>query len=444
MRRVSRLPRDPGPAAWNALLPPPSPPRILDGSIGADWLVVGGGFAGLAAARRLAQLRGADRIALLEARRIGDGPAGRNSGFMIDLPHKLTSEAYAGAANSDQAQTQLNRAAIDFAADAAAEYELSDEAFARSGKVNGAASWKGEAANRAYARHLHALDEPYETLDAEEMRRLTGSSYYRCGLFTPGAAMIQPAMFVRGVASGLAERVDIYEESPVVSFRRDGATWRVKTSAGDVETPRILLAVNGHAESFGYFRRRQVHIHLYASMTRALDAQEIGRLGGATRWGVTPSDPMGSTVRRISGVGGDRITVRNSVTYDPTLETSGDRVEKFGRRHNASFAARFPQLAGVEMAYRWGGRLCLSLNDVPAFGEIDEGVFSACCQNGLGTTRGTIAGMMAAELAANGDSPLLPILLNQDPPKRLPPEPVAWLGAVATLKWREFMAGAEV
>ena len=111
MTAVARLPRDPGPAAWNELLPAAGAARHLEGNVTADWLVIGAGFAGLAAARRLAQLRGGDRTVLLEASRIGAGPAGRNSGFMIDLPHKLTSENYAGAAEADTTQTALNRLA---------------------------------------------------------------------------------------------------------------------------------------------------------------------------------------------------------------------------------------------------------------------------------------------------------------------------------------------
>ena len=91
------LPKNPGPAGWNRLLPPAAASQTLSGDIMADWLIIGGGFAGLSAARRLTQLAGRDeRILLLEAGRIGDGPAGRNSGFMIDLPHVLSSEDYAG------------------------------------------------------------------------------------------------------------------------------------------------------------------------------------------------------------------------------------------------------------------------------------------------------------------------------------------------------------
>ena len=55
----------------------------------ADYLIIGGGFAGLSAARRLNQLEPTAKIVVLEACDIGEGPAGRNSGFMIDLPHNL-------------------------------------------------------------------------------------------------------------------------------------------------------------------------------------------------------------------------------------------------------------------------------------------------------------------------------------------------------------------
>lgn len=443
-RQVRRLPRDPGPAPWASLLPPPPPARKLGASIHADWLVIGAGFAGLAAARRLSQLRAGDRIVLVDATRIGDGPAGRNTGFMIDLPHKLGSEDYAGAAASDQREIAQNRAAIAFAREAAEEYELGPEAFCESGKINAAATQSGDARNDAYARHLDRLDEPCERLDAAEMRRITGSDYYRSGLYTPGTAMLQPAMFVRGIAAGLAETVAIYEETPIMALERVGGAWRAATPTGAVSSPAVILAVNGHVESFGYYQRRLVHLHLYGSMTRALDAEEARRLGGDPRWGLTPSDPMGSTVRRISGVGGDRIIVRNRVSYTPSLEIDDARLETMGRSHDDGFKARFPMLGEVPMERRWGGRLCLSLNDAPAFGEIDDGVFAACCQNGLGAARGTLTGLCAADLAAKGNNPFVAELLAEETPSRLPPAPVDWLGAVATLRWKEWRAGAEM
>ncbi|MEO0823777.1 MAG: FAD-binding oxidoreductase [Pseudomonadota bacterium] len=441
VRKARALPRDPGRCGWNALLPAAPPPRVLEEAITADWLVIGAGWAGLAAARRLAQLVGHERIVLLEAGRVGEGPAGRNSGFMIDLPHRLQADGYTGAAAADRRQTRLNRAAIAFAAEAAEEYGLDRATFDPCGKVSGAATERGMAHNAAYAAHLEALGEPHRRLDAAEMRALTGSAYYRGGLYTPGTAMVQPAGFVRGVAAGLAPAVSLFEATPAQEIARQGSAWRVTTPQGSVTAPVLIMTVNGHLESFGFAARRLVHVHLYASMTRALDPGDSP--GGEARWGLTPADPAGSTVRRIDGAAGSRIVMRNSMTYDPGLAVPEGRVARFGRRHDASLAARFPALRGIEMPYRWGGRLCLSLNDAPVFGEIETGMYSACCQNGLGTTKGTIAGKLAADLAAHGNDPLVGEMLAEDRPSLLPPEPLATVGAVATMRWREWRAGRE-
>lgn len=442
--QVTRLPRDPGPAGWNRLLPSPPPPDPLEADITADWLVIGAGFAGLAAAHRLSQLATGDRIVVLDAVRVGDGPAGRNSGFMIDLPHDLTSDDYSGALDADVAQTEDNRRGIAHAAEMAKAFGLSDEAFTMSGKINCAATAKGMAHNAAFAGHLAAMGEPHELLDATEMREVTGTSYYQSGLYTPGTAMIQPAKFVRGVSSGLrSNRVSIHENSPVTALKRNG-DWIATTPKGRVTAPRVILAVNGHLNSFGYLPGRLMHVFTYASMTRALTADETRGLGGRSTWGLTPADPMGTTVRRISGTGGDRIVVRNRFTFDPSMEVDAARIDRVAVDHDRAFAARFPMLTGVEMEYRWGGRLCLSRNGVQVIGELDEGLYSACCQNGLGTAKGTLAGALAAELAMGLTSSALTRAVGADTPAKLPPEPIAKFGAAFQLKWSEWRAGREL
>lgn len=441
---VRKLPRDPGPAGWNRLLPDPGPAMVLDGAQTADWLIIGAGFAGLAAARRLSLTCPDDRIVVLEACRVGDGPAGRNSGFMIDLPHDLASEDYGGALEQDLAQTVDNRLAIGFAQEMAEVFGLGAEAFSTSGKVNAAASEKGLAHNRSYAAHLAAMGEAHEMLDAAQMREMTGTGYYHGGLFTPGTAMIQPAMFVRGVAKGLqSNRVAIFENSPVVSLQRHG-DWVARTERGQITAPKVILAVNGHLNSFGFAKGRLMHVFTYASMTRALTGEEVARLGGSPVWGVTPADPLGTTVRRISGTGGDRIVIRNRFTCDPSMEVSDARVQAVGRDHDTAFRRRFPMLEGVGMEYRWGGRLCLSLNNVHAFGEVEDRLFAACCQNGLGTVKGTLAGMTAADLATGARSDALERMQNADAPRRLPPAPFLKVGANMRLAWGERRAGAEL
>ena len=67
LRKAIRTPGDIRVSGWYALLPEPPPPRTLEGKHKADWVVIGAGFAGLAAARRLSQLLPGEHLALYNA-----------------------------------------------------------------------------------------------------------------------------------------------------------------------------------------------------------------------------------------------------------------------------------------------------------------------------------------------------------------------------------------
>ena len=436
---------DSGQSGWQAILSERAAAPQLTDDLEADYCVVGAGFAGLAAARRLHQLDPKASIVILEAVEVGTGPAGRNSGFMIDLPHVLSSSSYAGLAESDQRDIKLNRHAIEFARAAAAEYQLSDEAFRAEGKINAAASQSGVKANQAYARHLEELAEPYEILDSKAMQRICGSDYYQGGLKTPGTAMIQPALLVRGIADGLTQsnQICLYENTAVQHYSKQGDRWKLSTANGSVLAPKVLLAVNGFVENFGFYSRRLMHITLYASITRELSESEVESLGGQERWGFTPSDPFGTTVRKINDTGGHRLVIRNRISYDPSLTLVNNQLKQAEIDHRNAFVDRFPMLSTVIMQYRWSGRLCLSRNHAWALGKLDEGLYSACCQNGLGTTKGIVAGVVAAEMATASQESLMPEFETGDLPQKLLPEPFMTPGARSYLKFREWRAGRD-
>ena len=75
-------------------------------------IVIGGGFVGTAAARRLAENQPEEKILLIDALKIGQGASGRNSGFVINLPHKRDLEM--GATEIKRKILKLNRIAIAY------------------------------------------------------------------------------------------------------------------------------------------------------------------------------------------------------------------------------------------------------------------------------------------------------------------------------------------
>lgn len=441
--KAKYLPKHLGPAAWNAILGPNASYPALGEEITADVTIIGAGFAGCSAARRLLQLDPTLKIVLLDADGIAEGSNGRNSGFMVDLPHALTSDDYAGHGD-DRLLTDLNRHAIAFAQEAVHDYGIDPNYFDRSGKINGAGGPKADAANHSYARHLDKLGEAYELYDQRTMQEITGSRHYLSGLYTPGTVTLQPAGYIRGVIKGLAPHVSVFERTPALSFVKSGTSWRVTTPKGAITTPRVIMATNGHLESFGFERGRLMHVFLFASMTRPLSDDEQRRLGGRPRWGVTPSDPMGTTLRRIdTAQGGERIVTRTYAALRSDMSARPRDLERAARLHLRKFEMHFPHLAHVEQEFKWSGHLCLSKNDASVAREVEDGVFAACVQNGLGTTRGTLTGIAAAELALGYESNITQFFAAQEALTKLPPEPFRGMGANVYLQWRTWQAMSE-
>ena len=77
------------------------------------------------------------------------------------------------------------------------------------------------------------------------------------------------------------------------------------------------------------------------------------------------------------------------------MEVNAAHIAAFRKDHDRVFCRRFLILGDVGMTYSWGGRLCLSRNSATAFGGLEPGLFFICCQNRLGTAKGTLVGIGA-------------------------------------------------
>ncbi|HDR9502523.1 TPA: FAD-binding oxidoreductase [Burkholderia cepacia] len=438
---ASKLPQHLGKSGWVEMLPPRTACAPLVGTVNADIAIIGGGFAGLSAARRLSQLDPTLKVVVLEASEVAEGATGRNSGFIIDLPHEVSSEDYGGSGSDERRHDiQVHRMAIALARDLALEKGWGKDIFDPCGKYNVAMGPQGEKHVTSYAAQLDKVNEPYRFFNAQEIAAVTGTKSFTSAIFTPGTVMIQPAAYIRGLADSLRDPVRLFENTPALSLERQGASWHIKTPNGAVNAGKIILANNGHAQSFGLFPGVLLHVYTYASMTKAFDPS---KLGGERSWAATPAFPMGTTVRRVRGDDGDRILIRSRYTYNPRLQVTEGAIARAGRVHDRKFDARFPMLKGLPMEYRWAGAMALTWNGVPAFGEIEPGIFAAVACNGVGATKATASGIAAAEAALGMDSWLVQVFRGFAAPKRLPPQPFLTIGATANLSVKEWSAGIE-
>ena len=58
--------------------------KTLDKDKLCDWLIIGAGYTGLSAARKLSELHPNQKIIIVDAQLAGEGASGRNSGYLVD------------------------------------------------------------------------------------------------------------------------------------------------------------------------------------------------------------------------------------------------------------------------------------------------------------------------------------------------------------------------
>ena len=70
--------------SWINDLSPRSKIQILSSDLRCEWLIIGAGYTGLSAARKLGQLYPNQKIILVDAQLAGEGASSRNSGYLVD------------------------------------------------------------------------------------------------------------------------------------------------------------------------------------------------------------------------------------------------------------------------------------------------------------------------------------------------------------------------
>ncbi len=428
--KIARLPKNDNTNGWSALLPARTPNPALAGNITADWIVLGAGYAGLAAARRLAENRPAESIALIDAGQAGENASGRNSGFAIDLPHNVGSSL--DELEGSHRFMRLARFAIEHLGEAIAKYAI-DCDWSHDGKYHAAVSRRGvRDILEPFAKELETLDEPFTWVEGSELKSKLGTEHFTAAIYTPGGTLMNPAGLTRGLADSLPSNVTLFENSPVTEAVFENGV-QLTTLAGNLRAPRMILAANGYSEQFGFFPRRFLHLVAHASLSRPLTQEERARYGVDAPWGMTPANAFAGITMRYTN--DHRILIRQGLGYCPDQNVPQAQYAAINRKHKELFDARFPMLPNVDMEHTWCGIVCLSRNSAPGFGELSSNVWSAVCQNAVGVTKGTFGGILAADMATGQDNPLVADMLSLGEPDVLPMRPFLDLGVRTRFMW---------
>ncbi|MCJ0882284.1 FAD-binding oxidoreductase [Vibrio sp. CCB-PB317] len=435
------LPNDDATCGWYHALPSIAEKPALKGKQTADYAVLGAGFAGLAMARRLAELQPNARIILIDAQRIGQGASGRNSGFVIDLPHKFSLEH--PDPEHKQKLLSLNRSAIAQLDTLVSKHSISCQWLAK-GKYQGAVGARGEAYLDHFEHLMKDLGEPYFHVNGSELAKVLGTNYYSRAIYTPGGYLMQPAALVRGLGESLPENVEVLENSPIRKLSKENGYWVLHGDSGSVETTELLLGTSIFTREFGYLKNRLLPVMTFASWTRPLTDAEMQRYGGELNWGLTPADHAGTTLRMTAD---RRILIRNTYKHVPKYGSSmNDKVrEQIRDDHRQVFLARYPELADVPFTHTWGGVYAISRNFTNFFGQLDEGVYASACDNGVGAAWGTISGTLLADYVVGATSKSLDDIQQvTGMPCLNPPEPFLGMGVKTRIQLAKWQSRSEL
>jgi gamma-glutamylputrescine oxidase len=278
------------PIWWDAL---PEPRACApQGTLRADFAIVGAGFAGLSAALHLLERKPGARVIVLEADRVGAGASGRTTVMLGPGvgQNLLALIDRVGAARAQALYRATLRAVGDVQALVAAqriECEL-----AMTGQCIVGRSPAARARLERQARAMEELELPVERLDDAALAGSIRLAQLEAGsgpaaLRLRDAGTLHPGKLLAGLAARVLERGgEIYEATRVAAISGERPA-RVELSGGAcVLADEVIVATAGYTAELGLLRGRVLPVQLQVLVTEPLSAAERSAIGWGGREGM--------------------------------------------------------------------------------------------------------------------------------------------------------------
>ncbi len=425
--------------SWLNDLSPRTNIKILDKEQDCDWLIIGAGFTGLSAARKLGQLYPNQNIILIDAQLAGEGASGRNSGYLVDttLNDGFTSNK---ELENYRKKADIYKLGIEAVKKFIKEYQV-DCDWNESGKYFASSRLKDKKILINFSETLSKLGFNHKIIDKDELTKKLGTSFYSIALFTQGGILLHPGKLVRAMIDTLPNNVQLFEKTPLIKWKKKSDIIYCDFKNAKIKTKKIIFAINGFLKSLGIKSNYNFPITLTASMTRSLTDNEFKSIGEPKEWGVLPVKPMGATVRMTKD---RRILIRNTAEIYNPFYMSQSELNKRTQNQKIGIKKRFPQLPNNIIESSWSGIVSRTRNSSQIFEKIDENIFAAGCYNGSGIGVGTLFGEQIALKANNEYTKEIETIETRDKPTWLPPQPFLNIGVKARLIFERLRARSEI
>ena len=419
----------PGRPWWLDEAPPVEPQPTLEGELDVDVAIVGGGYTGLWTALAVGELEPSARVAVLEAALCGEGPSGRNGGFLHGYWSSLARARRVfgdgGALAVAEAASAIVPGVREFVEQRGVDVWLREAPML---EVS-AAPAQDEAIDAALAaaRDL-GVEEEATPVGREELAERCSSPSFRRGVVYREGATVQPARLVRALRAAVLDTgVVLHERTPMIRLRR-GSPNVVETSRGRVRAREVVVAINAAAAGWRPLARRLTAFGSYVVLT----------------------EPVPQLLDAINWTGGESIVDgRMFLHYFRTtndgrvLMGSGSGPIGFGGRLDERFTADAPSVARAEAGLRfllpgladarveraWGGPIDVSADHFPFFGTLPGSrVHYGAGYSGNGVGPSWLGGRILARLALGVEDELTALPLVNRSVRPLPPEPIKGVG----------------
>ncbi len=425
--------------SWINDLVPRTNIKTLEKNQECDWLIVGAGFTGLSAARKLGQLYSNQKIILVDAQLAGEGASGRNSGYLVDstLNDGFTSNK---EVENYKKKSNIYKLGIKTIKRFIKEYQV-DCDWNECGKYFASSRLKDKKILKNFSETLSKLGFENDILNETELSKRIGTSFYKVALFTKGGILLHPGKLVRAMIDALPNNVQLFENSALSKWKKDKDIILCNFKNGHIKAKKVIFATNGFLKSLGVKSNYNFPITLTASMTRALTDYEFKSIGEPKEWGVLPVRPMGATLRTTRD---KRILIRNTAEIYNPFQMTQSELNKRALKHKIGIKKRFPNLPDDIIQSTWSGVVSRTRNSSQIFEKIDENIFVAGCYNGSGIGVGSLFGEQIALKASDENTKEIQTIEARNKPTWLPPEPFLGLGVKARLIYERIRANSEI